>query len=63
MTDREIIELVKSMKEKAPNQFFETIGIMKGIKIMAEKNESNSEKNPSIKVWKIKNKGLIDDKF
>ncbi|CEN77423.1 hypothetical protein [Paraclostridium sordellii] len=50
MTDREIIELVKSMKEKAPNQFFETIGIMKGIKIMSEKNQSNSEKNPSIKV-------------
>lgn len=49
MTDREIVELVKSMKEKAPNQFFETIGIMKGIKIMSEKIESSSENEKSIK--------------
>ena len=41
MTDREIIDLIKSVKEKAPNQFFETIGMMKGIKIMAEKAEAN----------------------
>ncbi|CEQ19692.1 hypothetical protein GOD95_05030 [Paeniclostridium sordellii] len=45
MTDREIIELIKNVKEKAPNQFFETIGIMKGIKIMAEKIEVSSKNN------------------
>ncbi|MDU7965427.1 hypothetical protein [Paraclostridium sordellii] len=49
MTDREIIELIKSMKEKAPNQFFETIGMMKGIKIMAEKIETNSKSEINVK--------------
>lgn len=48
MTDKEIIELMKSVKEKAPNQFFETIGIMKGIKIMAEKSEINLKNNINV---------------
>lgn len=42
MSDKELIDLMKSVKEKAPNQFFETIGLMKGIKIMAEKIEIKS---------------------
>lgn len=49
MTDREIIELIKRMKEKAPNQFFETIGMMKGIKIMSEKIETNSKNEINVK--------------
>lgn len=37
MTDKEIIELMKNTKEKAPNQFYEIIGMMKGIKLMENK--------------------------
>lgn len=44
MSEKELINLMRSVKEIAPNEFFETIGIMKGIKIMNEK------KNIEIKV-------------
>ncbi len=45
MNEKELIELMRSVKEKAPNEFFETIGIMKGIKIMIEKRQKNISNN------------------
>ena len=63
MTDKEIIELMKTIKEKAPNQFFETIGMMKGIKIMAEKNEITSKNNLNVNSWENKIEKFIERNF
>ncbi len=39
MTEKELVELMKEVKEKFPNEFFETIGYMKGLGAIAKRKQ------------------------
>ncbi len=42
LNEKELIELMKEVKENFPNEFFETIGYMKGLGARAKRKKDKS---------------------
>ena len=41
LTEKELVELIKEIKEEFPNEFFEILGYMKGLKLSSKNRSEN----------------------